>query len=120
MPKDARWGLVVGVTVVILIAVLFFGRDMSGALAGVPGALPGRQSALPSSYVQSPLPGVPPVPAGRTHKVEEGESLASIAVHYYGDSRRVSFLFHSNRDRLMAPDRLPIGTLLVIPDAPAW
>ena len=124
MPKDARWGLVVGVTVVILVAILFFGRDMSGALAGVPGALPVKPTAtVPDplkqfAIIQAPLPGVPSVPAGRTHKVEDGESLASISTHYYGNADKVSFLFRSNRDRLMAPDRLPIGTLLVIPDAP--
>jgi nucleoid-associated protein YgaU len=63
------------------------------------------------------LSGVPPVPNGRVHRVEEGETLTSIAVQYYGDgdAAKVSLLFSSNRDRLMAPDRLPAGTLLVVP-----
>ncbi len=58
------------------------------------------------------------MPAGRTRKEEDGESLASISTQSYGNSGKVSFLSRPNRDRLMAPDRLPVGTLLVIPDAP--
>jgi nucleoid-associated protein YgaU len=43
----------------------------------------------------------------------------SIANKYYGDGSLASFLFRSNRDRLMAPDRVPLGTILYIPEKPA-
>ncbi len=112
MPKDARWGLVVGAGAVILIAVLFFRKDGAAGSNSLPAPnLPG----VTAGAVKPPIPGVPSVPAGRVHRVEDGETLTSIAVRYYGDAGRVSFLFRANRDRLMAPDRIPYGTLLVVP-----
>jgi len=110
MPKDARWGLVVGAGAVILIAVLFFRKEGAGGATLPQPNLPGVGEARP------PVPGVPSVPSGRVHRVADGETLTSIAVRYYGDAGRVSFLFRANRDRLMAPDRVPLGTLLVVPD----
>ncbi|MFO0876635.1 MAG: hypothetical protein U0840_04610 [Gemmataceae bacterium] len=123
MPNDARLGLVVGVTLVILVAVLFARKDGSGA-----GPLGKGQTTPPFSTkvgTSAPVPGVPGmVPmiglarGPRTHTVEEGESLMSLAVRYYGDAGHVSYLFQANQDRILAPDRVPIGTILRIPDAP--
>jgi len=50
----------------------------------------------------------------REHVVSSGESLASIAKHYYGveDWQR---LLDANRDRISRPERLSIGTVLRIP-----
>ena len=116
MPNDARLGLVVGVTVVILVAVLFVRKDSMSRGKGAP-----TNSA--SSVVQLPsmVPGLPSVPRpglfqSRTHTIGEGETLTSVAVQYYNDPGQVSLIFRANRDRLMAPDRVPIGTVLVIPD----
>jgi nucleoid-associated protein YgaU len=48
------------------------------------------------------------------HKVGSGETLATIARDYYGvaDWNR---LFEANRDRISNPDRLKIGTWILIP-----
>ncbi|MGL4552076.1 MAG: hypothetical protein ACRC33_12925, partial [Gemmataceae bacterium] len=73
MPKDARLGMVIGVTVVIAFAILFFRKDVPAVAGNVqnPGAL---RSPVP------PVPGLPSViPANRKHTVEEGETLVSIA-----------------------------------------
>src|SRR5690348_13543159 len=119
MPNDARLGLVVGVTLVLLVAVLFARRD---------GPRPVPVGAVQANAPPAPVPGLPGVPPGstvgpggrpRSHTVEEGESLMSLAVRYYGDAGRVSFLYRANRDRILAPDRVPIGTVLRIPDPPA-
>src|SRR5688500_8160035 len=113
MPKDARLGMVIGVSVVIAFAVLFFRKDVPTAVAG---NVPGNAAAA----VESPVPGLPSViPAGRLHTVQEGETLVSIAVQYYGEAGLAGYLFRANRDRLMAPDRVPLGTTLYVPEKPA-
>jgi nucleoid-associated protein YgaU len=118
MPKDARLGLVVGVGLVIGVAVVFY----RGAAIGQP--LPGnlqKPSAAPGSMEAqvSALPGIPPtLGPPRSHVVQEGESLASVANRYYGDPRRSVLLYRANRDHIRSPDRVPIGTILLIPDLP--
>ena len=127
MPNDARLGLVVGVTLVIVIAVLFFGKDgKPSAAAGnvqTPGAAvrpAGGPGASDEGATTASTRGVPGLPGkSRSHKVREGESLSSVARRYYGEGpARLSFLFRSNRDRLRAPDHLPIGTVLLVPELP--
>ena len=116
MPNDARLGLVVGVTVVILVAVLFVRKDSMSRGAHGKGSPANNASAvvqLPPMGSGIPRPGVFPA---RTHTVGEGETLTSVAVQYYNDPSKVSMLFRANRDRIMAPDRVPIGTVLVIPE----
>jgi nucleoid-associated protein YgaU len=118
MPKDARLGLVVGVGLVIGVAVVFYrgaviGQPPPGSVqkpTPAPSSLEAQVSALPTM----PATAVPP----RSHVVQEGESLASVAARYYGDPRRSVLLFRANRDRLRAPDHVPIGTVLLIPELP--
>ncbi len=121
MPKDARLGLVVGLGVVLLVAILFFRREGLAQLpAGSVDTPRATAGAINTFEVQaSALPGVPsPLAGPRSHTVREGETLSSLAVRYYGDSHHSTFLFHANRNRLRAPDHVPIGTVLVIPDGP--
>jgi nucleoid-associated protein YgaU len=107
--------MVIGVSAVIVFAVLFFRKDVPVLTSNV--------QAPTTAAVAVPIPPVPGlpsmIPANRKHTVEEGETLVSIAVKYYGDGNQSSFLFRSNRDRLMAPDRVPLGTILYIPEKPA-
>lgn len=122
MPNDARLGLVVGVTAVILIAVLFFGKDgkRTGAADNVETSTSVRPPGPSASNDSDKAPLNPAVPGkSRAHKVREGESLSSVARRYYGEGAgRVSFLFRANRDRLRAPDHVPIGTVLLVPELP--
>jgi nucleoid-associated protein YgaU len=116
MPNDARLGLVVGVVLVIAAAVLTFRKDPNPQPAGNVQVA----SSTGGGAVQvSALSGLPLAAPARSHTVQEGETLFSLAVRYYGDPARSSFLFHANQDRLRAPDHVPIGTVLVIPDLPA-
>ena len=121
MPRDARLGLVVGVCLVMVVAVAFY---HTGGSASPPGDSASRPVTAPEedgdrevAARDEPIPGLPE-PAGRNerlHTVEEGETLVSLAIKYYGDRSRSSFLFRANRDQLLAPDRVPVGTVLRIP-----
>lgn len=123
MPHDARLGLVVGVTLVILVAVLLAKKDGAAPLSAN-----GQTPNLSKVGMSAPVPGVPGVSPRtvataptrpRTHTVEEGETLMSLSKQYFGDTGHVSHLFRANQDRILAPDRVPMGTVLRIPDAPA-
>ena len=124
MPTDARLGLVVGVTLVILVAVLFSRKDgrLSPAASALP-APPGTSLKM-GPAPKAPVPGVPsPAPKiglgnlPQSHEVVEGETLMSLAVRYYGDAGHVSTLYRANQDKILSPDRVPIGTVLRIPEA---
>ncbi|MDP7029843.1 MAG: LysM peptidoglycan-binding domain-containing protein [Phycisphaerales bacterium] len=52
----------------------------------------------------------------RRHVIASGDSLSSISQTYYGDAQRWYSLFEANREALRGePDRLVVGTELVIP-----
>lgn len=126
MPHDARLGLVVGVTLLILVAVLFVRKD---GPVGRPGAAPPSWASSATGPLAAgppaPIPGLPGVSSApgyatgmRTHTVEDGETLQSVTRRYYGDASYVPLLFEANRDRLKRPDHVPIGIVLRIPDLP--
>ena len=91
----------------------------------------GNENSRPeSSAVQSTAPAGPAARAdfsdvhshvGATtdettiHAVMPGESLASIATHFYGDANAWKRIFDANRDQLTDPDRIKIGQMLKIP-----
>lgn len=77
-----------------------------------PGAN-GSAGAEPSS-----LPVVAPAaqPAqSRTHLVQKGDTLQSLALHYYGTRSAWEKIFQANRNALASKDQLKIGQELVIP-----
>lgn len=49
------------------------------------------------------------------HKIESGDTLSGIAKRYYSDARLWKRVFDANRDRLSRSDKLPVGTILVLP-----
>ncbi|MGF1552087.1 MAG: LysM peptidoglycan-binding domain-containing protein [Paracoccaceae bacterium] len=53
--------------------------------------------------------------AERRHTVVAGESLAALALRYYGEASAYPRIFEANRDRLGSPDRIQVGQRLVIP-----
>jgi nucleoid-associated protein YgaU len=121
MPNDAKLGLVVGVALVIAVAVVFFRRE---APAGGPAT-----NVQPGPAVMPPAPTTTnafarttsrggEAAAGRVHTVRDGETLFGLARRYYGDGEKSSALYRANEGRLVSPDRLPPGTVLVIPDLP--
>jgi nucleoid-associated protein YgaU len=51
----------------------------------------------------------------REHVVAANETLADIAVRYYGDAARAADLYAANRDRIRDPAQLHAGQTLIIP-----
>jgi len=51
----------------------------------------------------------------RTHRVQRGETLASIAQTYYGDSAKWAVIYQHNERYLANPNQLEPGRHLVIP-----
>ncbi len=51
----------------------------------------------------------------QTHVIQSGESLSTIAERYLGSQGRFQELYDANRDVLTDPNRLPLGTTIVIP-----
>jgi nucleoid-associated protein YgaU len=125
VPNDAKLGLVVGVALVIAVAVVFFRRE---APAGGPATnvQPGPAMMPPpptttNAFARTTSRGGEDgetVTAGRVHTVRDGETLFGLARRYYGDGEKSSALYRANQGRLVSPDRLPPGTVLVIPDLP--
>lgn len=52
---------------------------------------------------------------GRTHVVQKGDTLFRLARHYYSDERRWKDIWDANRVRIADPDRIEVGTRLIIP-----
>ena len=51
----------------------------------------------------------------RWHTLEDGDTLAELAVRYLGDAGRWQEIYDANRDVLLEPDVLPLGRRLRIP-----
>ena len=56
-----------------------------------------------------------PVVRAMMHRVGPEDSLAALALRYYGDVADYGTIFAANRDRLSTADRIRIGQTLVIP-----
>lgn len=52
----------------------------------------------------------------RVYTVEKGDSLAYIALQFYGKTNDYRRIFEANRDKLSSPERIQIGQRLVIPN----
>lgn len=57
---------------------------------------------------------IPPV-APPIHTVAKGETLGTIAKHWYGDAKRFTHIFEANRGSLANPDSVAVGQQLTIP-----
>lgn len=82
---------------------------------GVPGITPaGRDGGA-----NEPASAIVPNPAGAaavpgTHKIQAGETLSSIAAHYYGDDRLYAAILKANPS--LVPERLRVGQVINLPD----
>ncbi len=53
--------------------------------------------------------------AGRTYKVQPGDTLSKIAKQFYGNASDYNRIFEANQDKLQNPDLIKVGQELVIP-----
>jgi 5'-nucleotidase len=125
MPNDAKLGLVVGVGLVIAVAVVFFRKETPPAdpasAPPAPAVTPSPTPAASRATVARPVQRAPAAPLtaqGRSHTVQEGETLFDLAQRYYGDGNKSRAIYQINRNRLDSPDELTPGTVLLIPDLP--
>lgn len=59
--------------------------------------------------------GSPSTPSPRTYTVQAGDSLSRISKQFYGDANKYMTIFNANKDKMSDPDKLKIGTELIIP-----
>ncbi len=52
---------------------------------------------------------------GRTHVVQKGDTFSKLARQYYNDAGKWKKIWEANRNRVPDPNKLEIGTKLVIP-----
>jgi LysM repeat protein len=57
-------------------------------------------------------------PASRTYTVRAGDSLSSIAEHFYGNPADWSWIYHANESVVHNPNDLYVGEVLKIPAGP--
>lgn len=95
---------------------------------GYSDTAPATPPATVASYVEPPRPTIenqvspPPWPRTdesaeqRTHTIIDGDSLEKLAGRYLSDPERSREIYELNRNVLSAPDLLPIGAELKIPE----
>src|SRR5262245_35647343 len=111
MPFDARLGLLLGLIVVALAGMLS-AQPRSNALSRHQVAVRPGPTAYGSDWARVPQTGPE---TGPHYRVQEGDTLASIAEKYYGDRHKSGELFRLNRDAISDPALIVPGTLLRVP-----
>ena len=73
--------------------------------------------AMLATLVDATTPTTPTLTrdVGNTYVVRPVDSLASIAVKYYGSTDAVNDIFWANKDRLSDPDQLRVGQTIFLP-----
>jgi tetratricopeptide (TPR) repeat protein len=85
---------------------------VAGAGADAPVPPPTSPPAATQVVAQAERPAPPPP---RMHLVQKGDTLQSIALHYYGTRSGWEKIFAANRAVLPSKDQLKIGQQLLIP-----
>jgi nucleoid-associated protein YgaU len=124
MPNDAKLGLILGVALVIAVAVVFFRKeagpggpptnDWASAKARETGSL--TPSSRPYRSVPAKTATLASGTGVRRHVVQEGDTLSSLAEHYFGDKNKASEIRRENQEAFSNSDRPVPGTVLLIPD----
>lgn len=86
-------------------------------IAGPPPVAPGWTSREPSRPADVPaLPARGAIP--QSYVVQDGDSLTSLAIRFYGHPGAAAAILEANRDVFTRPDLLPIGISIRLP--PPW
>ncbi|HVX63118.1 MAG TPA: LysM peptidoglycan-binding domain-containing protein [Pirellulales bacterium] len=106
--------------------LLPIGNELKIPPADAPPDPPPAKSIASDAIISPPLASIPPGsirrspgPAApstvRTYRVRAGDTLATIARHFYGDGERYLEIYEANREQLKKPSDLCEGVLLTIP-----
>lgn len=81
----------------------------------------GQELRVPAREISNSVRGTTtrpvPVPTGRTHTIDEGETLSSIAEDHLGDQSHWYRIYELNKQRIGAsPDRLVVGMVIAVPE----
>jgi nucleoid-associated protein YgaU len=119
MPNDAKLGMVFGVGLVIIVAVIFFRKDTTAAdpFATIPKSAPAITQVPRPANTNPPARTETPPAGGKKYVVEDGDTLMGLARRYYGSGEKFDVIYQANRDQLTTTDRLRPGMVLTIPDA---
>lgn len=82
--------------------------------AGPPPVAPGWTSRQPAAAAAVPARGAIP----QSYIIQDGDSLTSLAIRFYGHPGAAGAILEANRDVLARPDMLPIGGSIRLP--PPW
>lgn len=83
----------------------------NGSAAEVEAARELRRRAFAASSAETQV-----IEGERFYTVESGDSLAYIALQFYGSTSAYGRIFEANRDKLSSPDKVQIGQRLRIPN----
>jgi nucleoid-associated protein YgaU len=95
-----------------------FGGQPAAQATPTGGAAPVASPPSPGSPSPLASPGASPSPAGgeQTYTVEAGDTLATVADKFYGDSTAWRKIYDANKSAIGDdPDKLKVGTQLRIP-----
>lgn len=92
--------------------------DFKSYLSHDPCWEPVLPAASPGSFTMADLlrfAGVAPAYTRQTYTVQSGDTLRSIASHFYKDETRWRVIYEANRDKIRNPDVIHTGVVLTIP-----
>ncbi len=89
--------------------------ELERAAAALPSGaeLPAQLPAPPPAAPPAAAPATAPTP--RTHLVQKGDTLQSLALRYYGSRAAWEKIYAANRTVLASKDQLKVGQQLIIP-----
>lgn len=115
-PRSSHWagwsGLIVIAVAAAVLAVLFLRTPGTGDSPAATVPRPASTGLL-SSPSTSPTPASP---AALVYTVQQGDSLRSIALHFYNDASAWARIYDANKQTIGSPTGiLRVGEKLVIP-----
>jgi 5'-nucleotidase/UDP-sugar diphosphatase len=80
------------------------------------GAKPSAGAKSPQATAKPSKPDEPLAPSGgKTYVTQKGDTLSKIAQKFYKDASKWKKIWEANKARIPNPDKLPVGTKLIIP-----